>query len=244
MRRVGFSLPGSASNKRRIRETRSNWTMSESRIPRILELAPNFEAKSTHGTIRLSDYTSKGKWVMLFSHPADFTPVCSTEFIEFAKRQQDWDRLGVQPIGVSIDSLQAHIAWVLDLERLSGVKIEFPLVVDLDQKVSQAYGLVHEAVSDTATVRAVFVIDPKGMVRALLYYPMQLGRNVDELLRIFEALQTADANGVSCPVNWRPGEAVVVPAPATLADAEKRAAGAAGLDVKSWYLSTKELATK
>ncbi len=210
--------------------------MSESRIPRILELAPNFEAKSTHGVIRLSDYTGKGKWVMLFSHPSDFTPVCSTEFIEFAKRQKDWDRLNVQPIGVSIDSLQSHIAWVLDLERISGTKIEFPIVVDLDQKISQAYGLVHEAVSDTATVRSVFVIDPKGLIRALLYYPMQLGRNVDEILRMFEALQTVDANGVSCPVNWKVGDAVVVPAPATQADAEKRAGGVAGMDVKSWYL--------
>jgi len=218
--------------------------MSESRIPRILEMAPNFEAKSTHGVIRLSDYTSKGKWVMLFSHPSDFTPVCSTEFIEFARRQADWDRLGVQLIGVSIDSLHSHIAWVLDLERISGVKIEFPIVVDLDQRISAAFGLVHEAVSDTATVRSVFVIDPKGMIRALLYYPMQLGRNVDELLRIFEALQTVDANGVSCPVNWKPGDAVVVPAPATQAEAEKRAGGAAGMDVKSWYLSTKELVTK
>ena len=218
--------------------------MPDSRIPSILELAPDFEAKSTHGVIRLSDYTSKGKWVMLFSHPSDFTPVCSTEFIEFARRQADWNRLNVQPIGVSIDSLQSHIAWVLDLERITGVKIEFPIVVDLDQKVSQAYGLVHEAVSDTATVRAVFIIDPKGLIRALLYYPMQLGRNVDELLRIFEALQTVDANGISCPVNWKPGDAVVVPAPATQADAEKRLAGANGMDVKSWYLSTRELAAK
>jgi peroxiredoxin (alkyl hydroperoxide reductase subunit C) len=216
--------------------------MAESRIPRILELAPDFEAKSTLGVIRLSDYTTKGKWVMLFSHPSDFTPVCSTEFIEFARRQADWNRLNVQLIGVSIDSLQSHIAWILDLERITGVKIEFPLVVDLDQRVSQLYGLVHEAVSDTATVRAVFFIDPKGLVRGLLYYPMQLGRNVDELLRVFEALQTADANGVSCPANWRPGDAVVVPAPATKADAEKRAAGVSGMDVKSWYLSTKELA--
>ena len=218
--------------------------MSETRIPRILELAPDFEAKSTHGVIRLSDYTSKGKWVMLFSHPSDFTPVCSTEFIEFARRQADWDRLNVQPIGVSIDSLQSHIAWVLDLERMTGIRIEFPIAVDLDQRISRAYGLVHEAVSDTATVRSVFVIDPKGLIRALLYYPMQLGRNVDELLRIFEALQMVDANGVSCPANWQPGDAVVVPAPATKADAEKRLASGAGMDVKSWYLATRELAVK
>lgn len=213
--------------------------MPESRIPKIHELAPNFEAQSTHGLIRLSDYITAGKWVMLFSHPADFTPVCSTEFIEFARRQKDWDRLGVQLIGVSIDSLQAHIAWVLDLERIAGVKVQFPLVVDLDQKVSCAYGLVHEAVSNTAAVRSVFLIDPKGLIRAMLYYPVQLGRNVDEIIRMLEGLQLGDQEGVSCPVNWKPGDPVVVAAPATLAEAEKRSGGSAGMDVQSWYLATR-----
>ncbi len=217
--------------------------MSEGRIPRILEQAPEFEAKSTHGVIRLSDYTSRGKWVMLFSHPSDFTPVCSTEFIEFAKRNDRFERLNVQLIGVSIDSVPSHIAWVRDLEQMSGVSIKFPVIADLDQKVSQAYGLVHEAVSDTATVRAVFAIDPKGLIRALLYYPQQLGRNVDELLRIFQALQTVDANSVSTPVDWVPGDQVVVPAPMTTAEATRRTSGGGtGLEVKSWYLSTKELA--
>ncbi len=217
---------------------------SESRIPKILEPAPNFEAKSTHGMIRLDEYTTAGKWVMLFSHPSDFTPVCSTEFIEFARRYEEFERLNVQLIGVSIDSVYAHIAWIRDLERLAGVPIKFPLIADLDQRVSHAYGLVHEAVSDTAAVRAVFFIDPKGNVRALVYYPMQLGRNVDELLRIFAGLQTADANGVSCPANWSPGDRVIVPAPATLEDAAKRTRDeSGGLKVQSWYLSTKELVT-
>jgi peroxiredoxin (alkyl hydroperoxide reductase subunit C) len=216
---------------------------AETRIPRILDPAPNFEAKSTHGLIRLDQYTSSGKWVMLFSHPSDFTPVCSTEFLEFARRNAEFEALNVQLIGVSIDSVYSHIAWLRDLEQLGGVKITFPLVADLDQRVSQAYGMVHEAVSDTATVRAVFFIDPKGSIRAMLYYPMQLGRNVDELLRIAQGLQTADANGVSCPANWRVGEPVIVPAPATLADAEKRSeAGDAELNVQSWYLSKKTLA--
>ena len=217
--------------------------MSESRIPRIMEPAPNFESKSTHGAIRLSDYTSKGKWVMLFSHPSDFTPVCSTEFIEFARRNDDFEKLNVQLVGVSIDSVFSHIAWIRDIEQMSGVQIKFPVIADLDQKVSQAYGLVHEAVSDTATVRAVFAIDPKGDIRALIYYPMQLGRNVEELIRIFQGLQTADANGVSVPANWVPGQQVIVPAPATIEDATKRTnGGGAGLDVKSWYLSKKDLA--
>ena len=216
--------------------------MSESSIPRILEPAPNFEANSTHGTIRLSDYTSKGTWVMLFSHPADFTPVCTTEFIELARRQEDFEELNVQLIGVSIDSVYSHIAWIRELEAIAGVEIKFPVIADLDQRVSQAYGLVHEVACDTSTVRSVFVIDPKGNVRALLYYPMQLGRNVDELLRIFQGLQTADANGVSCPVNWQPGQQVIVAAPLTTEEAAKRLnGGGEGFDVTTWYLARKDL---
>jgi peroxiredoxin (alkyl hydroperoxide reductase subunit C) len=217
-------------------------SIGESRIPRILDLAPDFEAKSTHGVIKLSDYIAKGKYVLLFSHPSDFTPVCTTEFIEFAKRQADWDRLNVQLIGISIDSVNAHIAWVRDIEQHAGVKISFPVVADLDQKVAAAYGMVHEAVSDTATVRAVFVIDPKQLIRAIIYYPMQLGRSVDELVRIFEAIQTGDANKVSLPANWQPGDQVIVPAPATVEDAAKRTnGGGAGLQVDTWYLSKKTL---
>jgi len=216
--------------------------MGESRIPRIMEPAPDFEAKSTHGLIRLSDYTSRGKWVLLFSHPADFTPVCSTEFIEFARSYEDFEKINVQLIGVSIDSVFSHIAWVRDLEQIGGVQVKFPVIADLDQKISSAYGLVHEAAADTATVRGVFVIDPKGTVRALIYYPMQLGRNIDELFRIFQALQTADANGVSCPANWRPGQPVIVAAPVTVEDAAKRTSGVgSGLNVESWYLSRKDL---
>jgi peroxiredoxin (alkyl hydroperoxide reductase subunit C) len=212
------------------------------RIPRIGETAPDFSAKSTHGQIKLSDYTSKGKYVLLFSHPSDFTPVCTTEFIEFARRSADFEKLNVQLIGVSIDSIYSHIAWVRDIEEHAKVKVTFPVIADLDQKVSQLYGLVHEAVSDTATVRAVFAIDPKGIVRALVYYPMQLGRNVDELIRIFQALQTTDQNSVSLPANWQPGDQVIVPAPATVDDAQKRTnGGGAGLNVETWYLSKKTL---
>ncbi len=212
------------------------------RFPRINDLAPDFQAKSTHGVIKLSDYTSKGKYVMLFSHPSDFTPVCTTEFIEFAKRQADWDRLNVQLIGVSIDSLNSHIAWVRDIEEHARVTIGFPVIADLDQKVAAAYGMVHEAVSDTATVRAVFIIDPKQLIRAIIYYPMQLGRSVDELVRVFEAIQVGDANKVSLPANWQPGDQVIVPAPATTEDAAKRLnGGGAGLQVDTWYLSKKLL---
>jgi peroxiredoxin (alkyl hydroperoxide reductase subunit C) len=216
-------------------------TETESRIPRILEQAPDFQAKSTHGVIQLSDYTQKGKWVMLFSHPADFTPVCSTEFIAFSKRADEFEKLGVQLIAVSVDSIYSHIAWVRDLEKNASIEVKFPVVADLDQHVAKLYGMVHETVSDTATVRAVFFIDPKQMIRAIIYYPMQVGRSVDELLRAFQALQTVDANGVSCPADWKPGEDVIVPAPATQSDAQKRVDDGTGLKVNSWYLSTKTL---
>lgn len=211
-------------------------------IPRINEPAPDFTAKSTHGMIKLSDYTSKGKWVLLFSHPADFTPVCTTEFVEFARRHPEFEKRNVQLIGNSIDSVYSHIAWVRNIEQNFKIRVPFPVIADLDQKVARAFGMVHEAVSDTATVRAVFFIDPKNVIRALLYYPLSLGRNVDELVRVFDALQTADANACATPANWQPGEPVIVPAPMTQADAEKRAAGAAGLEVTDWYLSRKKLA--
>jgi len=213
---------------------------TETKFPRINEPAPDFEAKSTHGIIHLSDFTKKGRWVMLFSHPADFTPVCTTEFVAFSRRYPDFERLNVQLIGNSIDSVYSHIAWVRNIEEKFGVKVPFPVIADLDQKVAQAFGMVHEAVSDTAAVRAVFAIDPKGVIRAILYYPMSLGRSVDELVRVFEALQTADKNTCSTPADWTPGEPVVVPAPATQADAEKRVHDKT-VEVKDWYLSTKKI---
>jgi peroxiredoxin (alkyl hydroperoxide reductase subunit C) len=216
---------------------------STSRLPRLGEQAPDFTAKSTHGEITLSNYTAQGKYVLLFSHPSDFTPVCTTEFVEFARRHQEFEALNVQLVGVSIDSIYSHIAWVRDIEQYAGVEVKFPVVADLDQRVAQLYGMVHSAVSDTSAVRAVFAIDPKQKVRTILYYPMQLGRNVDELLRVFQGLQTIDNNGVSCPANWKPGESVIVPAPATVADAAKRTnGGGAGLKVETWYLSKKDLA--
>lgn len=212
-------------------------------LPGLDETAPDFTAKSTHGEIKLSDYTQKGKYVMLFSHPADFTPVCTTEFVEFARRIQEFDELNVQLIGVSIDSLYSHIAWMRDIEQYAHVKVTFPVVADLDQKVSQLYGMVHQASSNTSAVRAVFAIDPKQKVRVILYYPMQMGRNVDELLRVFKGLVTIDQNSVSVPANWQPGEAVIVPAPATVADADVRASSgsSSGLQVETWYLSRKTL---
>ena len=216
---------------------------TETRIPRINEQAPDFQAKSTQGVIRLSDYTSRSKWVLLFSHPADFTPVCTTEFVEFARNFPEFEKRNVQLIGVSVDSVPAHIAWLRNIEQNFNVKVDFPVIADLDQKVAGLYGLVHETVSDTAAVRAVFFIDPKQNVRALLYYPQSLGRSIAEIVRVFDALQTADANGVSTPANWVPGKPVVVPPPQTKQDADVRAKANGDLKVKDWYFAEKELAT-
>lgn len=210
-------------------------------IPRINEPAPDFEAQSTHGTIRLSDYTKAGKYVLLFSHPADFTPVCSTELVDLARRSSEFESLNTQLIGVSVDSVYSHIAWARSLAEKFGQEIPYPIIADLDTKVAQAYGMIHPGASATATVRAVFVIDPKQVIRALVYYPMQAGRNIDELVRLVQALQTVDQNGVSTPANWRPGDAVVVPAPATTQAATVRAGGSEGYDVTDWYFSTKKL---
>ena len=214
-----------------------NVSLPDRSLPRIGETAPEFEAKSTQGLIRLSDF--KGKWVMLFSHPADFTPVCSTEFMAFARRFSDFQALNVQPIGVSIDSVFSHIAWVRSMEEMGGAKIPFPILADLDMKVARSFGMIHPQTSDTAPIRAVFFIDPKQIIRAILYYPQSTGRSVDELLRVFEALQTTDAQGVSTPADWKRGGTVVLPPPQTQADAEKRVADKS-LHVRQWYLAEKK----
>jgi len=202
--------------------------------------APDFEANTTHGPLKLSDW-SKGKWVVLFSHPADFTPVCTTEFVEFAKRHDELAKKNVAIIGNSIDSVFSHIAWVRNIEQHFGVAIKFPVIADLDQKVARLYGMVHEPSSVTATVRCVFFIDPKRVLRAMIYYPLNLGRNFDEITRVIDALQTADANGVACPANWRPGDDVIVPPPTTASAAAERAADKS-LKVTDWYFSKKSLA--
>lgn len=207
-------------------------------LPRLNEPAPEFEATSTQGPIKLSDF--KGKWVVLFSHPADFTPVCTTEFVEFAKRKADFDRLNAQLVGVSIDSIYAHIAWVRNIEQNFGVKIDFPVIADLDMKVATKFGMIHPGAASTATVRCVFIIDDKGIVRAMVYYPLTNGRSIDELLRVVEALQTTDKNACATPANWRPGEKVIVPAPLTQEAAAERAAGSAG-EATDWYFTKKSL---
>lgn len=183
--------------------------------------APDFEANSTHGMIRLSTW-NKDKWVILFSHPADFTPVCSTELSEFARRNDEFTRRNTKLIGLSIDSIHSHLAWRENLKQILDVEIPYPLIADLDMGVAKKYGMIHENTNPTATVRAVFLVDPKRNVRALVYYPMNVGRSIDEIMRLLDALQTTDANACATPVNWKPGEKVVVPPPKTVSDVKER----------------------
>ncbi len=210
--------------------------------PPRLELngpAPDFEANTTAGPIRLSEWQA-GRWVVLFSHPADFTPVCTTEFVEFARRTPEFERRNVALLGNSIDSVYSHIAWIRNIEEKMGVKITFPVIADLDQKVSRLYGMIHEPSSVTAPVRCVFFIDPKRTLRAMIYYPLNVGRSFDEILRVVDALQTVDADQVSCPADWRPGQDVIVPAPSTTEGARERAASTQ-FQVTDWYLARKHL---
>jgi peroxiredoxin (alkyl hydroperoxide reductase subunit C) len=160
--------------------------------------------------------------VILFSHPADFTPVCTTELSAFAENEAYFTSQNTRLIGVSIDSIHSHIAWVQNIQERLGVSIEYPLVADIDTRVAQLYGMLHPGESQTATVRAVFFIDPKGIVRLILYYPLNVGRNIDEVKRVLKALQTADTNACALPANWREGDKVIVPPPRTLADLKAR----------------------
>ncbi|HON87461.1 MAG TPA: peroxiredoxin [Bacillota bacterium] len=206
-------------------------------FPLIGEPAPDFEAVTTHGKIKLSQF--RGKWVVLFSHPADFTPVCTTEFVAFSKINDELQSLNTQLIGLSIDSVHSHIAWVRNIKEKFDVDVPFPVIADLDMKVAKAFGMVHPNVSQTSAVRAVFVIDDKGIVRAILYYPQSTGRNMSEIIRIVKALQTADAYKVATPANWNPGDKVIVPAPGTVEAAKTRMQE--GYECYDWYLCMKEL---
>lgn len=208
-----------------------------SAMPRLNEPAPAFEAKTTHGPKKLSDY--KGKWLVLFSHPADFTPVCTTEFMAFAKNHARFQALNCELLGLSIDSNYAHIAWTRNIEEKFGVKIPFPIIEDLSMKVAHAYGMIQPGASDTSAVRATFFIDPDSKLRAMVYYPMSNGRSVEEFLRLLEALQTSDKHGVATPEAWKAGDKVIVPPPQTQDDAEKRKSE--GYEYTDWYFSKKEL---
>ncbi len=206
-------------------------------LPRINEPAPDFIATTTHGVKTLDDY--KGKWLVLFSHPADFTPVCTTEFMAFARRAEDFRARNCELLGLSIDSTYSHLAWARNIEEKFGVDIPFPIIADLDMKVATAYGMIHPGAADTSTVRATFVIDEKGILRAMVYYPLTNGRSIDEILRLVTALQTTDEHGVATPEGWQPGDKVVVPPPATVEAVEQRLQE--GHECVDWYFCKKSL---
>ncbi len=199
--------------------------MQERRLPLIGEPAPEFKAQTTHGPL---DFPKdlKGKWVVFFSHPADFTPVCTTEFVAFAKRYQDFKALNTELLGLSVDHVYSHIKWVEWIKDKQGIEIPFPIVADTTGKIAELYGMIHPGASEAATVRAVFILCPQGIVRAILYYPMNIGRNIPEILRILRALQIAMKEGVALPADWPENELikdnVIVPPPADVNGAQKR----------------------
>ncbi|MBN1503097.1 peroxiredoxin [Candidatus Woesearchaeota archaeon] len=196
-------------------------------LPLIGDDAPRFRAKTTMGEIRFpEDY--EGKWVILFSHPADFTPVCTTEFMTFASMQKDFRKLNTELIGLSIDSLYAHIAWLrtikekIEYKGMKNVEVMFPVIEDLKMDVAKKFGMVQPSASDTQAVRAVFIIDDKAKVRSVLYYPSSTGRNMDEIKRMVMAMQKADREGIATPANWQPGEDVIIPPPGSCGTAKER----------------------
>lgn len=184
---------------------------------RIGDLAPDFQARSTTGDFRLSDL--RGQWVIFFSHPADFTPVCSTEFAELARRQSAFDALGCRLVGLSVDSLYSHLAWVRALRELFGVEIGFPIIEDPSMVIGRAYGMIDEAAADSMTMRSTFFIDPDGIVRATTSYPHNVGRSVDEMLRLLRALQRVDSGDVLTPEGWDEGKPSLLPAADSADDA-------------------------
>lgn len=192
-------------------------------MPRIGDMAPDFEAVTTTGRIKFSEF-AKGKWTLLFSHPADFTPVCTTEMSGFAQKKDVFDKLDTLLLGLSIDSIHSHLAWVNNVREKMGVYLNFPIIADIDMKVSKLYGMLQPNESETAAVRAVFFIDPKMKIRLIMYYPLNVGRNMDEIIRALEALQFADEHKVALPLNWKKGEKVIIPPPRTLAAMEERMA--------------------
>jgi len=206
---------------------------TEVSLPRINEPAPQFTAPTTHGKVSLSDYA--GKWVVLFSHPADFTPVCTTEFIGFAKAAPQLAALNTQLIGLSIDSVYSHIAWARSIQQNFGVEVTFPIIADLSMDVATKYGMIHPGASQTAAVRAVFVIDPEQNIRAMIYYPLTTGRVIGEIVRLVQALQLNGAHGLATPEGWQPGDQCIVPPPGTQAAAAARMGE--DYEVTDWYFS-------
>jgi peroxiredoxin (alkyl hydroperoxide reductase subunit C) len=188
---------------------------------RIGDISPNFKAVTTLGSLDFHEW-KKDSWAILFSHPADFTPVCSTELIEFAKEKSFFESKNTKLVGLSIDSIHSHLAWVENLRNIFDIELPFPMIADHRAHIAELYGMIHPQESDTVTVRALFIIDPEHKIRALIYYPLSIGRNTHEAKRLLTALQTSDKNKIACPVNWQEGEKVIVPPPKTLNEVKER----------------------
>lgn len=208
-------------------------------MPRIGDIAPDFEASTTKGKIKMSEF-AKDKWTVMFSHPADFTPVCTTEMSGFAIRKPEFDALNTELLGLSIDSIHAHLGWVQSVREATGVYFDFPIIADIDMKVAKLYGMLQPNESETAAVRAVFFIDPAKKIRLIMYYPLNVGRNMDEILRSLDALQLSDKHKVAMPLDWKRGDQVIVPAPNTLDTLNERLADDS-LDKTTWYLAKKNI---
>ena len=216
------------------------------RMPLIGEKAPAFVAESTQGTVHFPD-DFKSKWVVFFSHPADFTPVCTTEFMAFAAMAEEFRKLETELLGLSIDSTYSHIAWLrtiherIEYKGLKHVEVTFPVISDLTMEVSKLYGMLQPTASTTQAVRAVFIIDPKTTVRAILYYPLSNGRNVDEIKRLLMAMQYTDEYKIATPANWQPGDDVIMPPPGSYDAAQERIEKAGdGYQCLDWFLCLKE----
>ena len=209
-------------------------------LPRIGDHAPDFSAVTTQHTDFNFSVWQEQDWVVLFSHPADFTPVCTTELIAFARIHDLFTQRKVKLLGLSVDSIHAHLAWVRNIQEKMNVEITFPMIADSDMKIAKRYGMIHPNASSTATVRAVFIIDPKRIIRALVYYPLNAGRNVDEILRLVTALQTTQRFACATPANWQEGDKVVVPPPKTLQDVEQNLAKPE-YDHQDFYLALKDI---
>jgi len=216
-------------------------------MPRIGDKAPEFKAVTTQGEINFpADY--KGSWVILFSHPADFTPVCTSEFMTFASMEQKFNEANCKLVGLSVDGLYSHIAWLrtikekIEYKGMKNVEVTFPLIEDITMDVAKKYGMIQPGESNTKAVRAVFFIDPKGIIRTIIYYPLSLGRNFEELYRVLIALQTADEFGIATPADWQPGDDVIVPPAGSCGTAKDRMEGKAD-DMKcyDWFFCTKKL---
>jgi peroxiredoxin 2/4 len=215
-------------------------------MPRIGDKAPTFKAVTTQGPIDFpKDY--HGKWVILFSHPADFTPVCTSEFMTFAKLEKQFADVNCSLVGLSVDGLFSHIAWLrtvkekIEYKGMKNIEVKFPLIEDITMEVAKKYGMIQPGESSTKAVRAVFVIDPKGIIRTIIYYPLSLGRNFDELYRIVVALQTADAFSVATPADWHPGDDVIVPPAGSCGVAKERMSGKQDMKCYDWFFCTKKL---